>query len=86
MWYGAAIEPLYESPLITGRNYEKIVATLCPSINAHVRKNGLANLVKTLDLHRLVYHGSKSKTARLLGRVKDQLEVFIAPQATFGFV
>lgn len=84
MWYCAAIAPLYENPYITGRNYEKFMATMCPSINAHVRKNGLANLVKTLDLHRLVYHGSKSKTARLLGRVKNQLEVFTAPQATFG--
>ena len=86
MWYCAAVGLLYENPYITGPNYEKFVATMCPSINAHVRKNGLANLVKTLDLHRLVYHGSKSKTARLLGRVKDQLEVYIAPQATFGLV
>ncbi|KAL8830284.1 MAG: hypothetical protein Q9191_001517 [Dirinaria sp. TL-2023a] len=86
MWYCAAVGLLYENPYITGCNYERFVATICPSINAHVRKNGLANLVKTLDLHRLVYHGSKSKTARLLGRVKSQLEVYVAPQANFGSV
>ena len=85
-WYAAAIGPLYQNPSITGRNYDKFVATVCPSINAHVRKNGLAELVKALDLGRLIHHGSKSLTARLLGRVKSSLEVFVAPQATFGCV
>ena len=37
-------------------------------------------------MSRLVYNGSKSLTARVLGRVKGQLEVFIAPAATFSLL
>ena len=33
----------------------------------------------------LVHNGSKSLTARLLGRVKNNLDEFIAPQASFGY-
>lgn len=86
IWYVAAIGPLYQCPIITGTKYEKFVAAICPSINANVRKNGLAELIRVLNLGRLIHHGSKSLTARLLGRVKCTLEVFVAPQATFGYV
>ena len=34
----------------------------------------------------LVHSGSKSLTARLLGRVKSKLEEFVAPQASFAYV
>ena len=34
----------------------------------------------------LVHNGSKSLTARLLGRVKTRLEEFVAPQASFAYV
>ena len=85
-WYSASIARLYEKPIIIGKNYDLFVRSVCPSINANIRKNGLAELVKTLDLSRLVHHGSKSLTARLLGRVKAGIEVFTAPQASFGFV
>ena len=34
----------------------------------------------------LVHNGSKSLTARLLGRVKKRLEEFVAPQASFAYV
>lgn len=85
-WYSASIARLYEKPIIIGKNYDLFVRSVCPSINATIRKNGLAELVRTLDLSRLVHHGSKSLTARLLGRVKIGIEVFIAPQASFGFV
>ena len=37
-------------------------------------------------MSRLVYNGSKSLTARVLGRVKGQLEVLIAPAATFSLL
>ncbi len=85
VWYTAAVGLLYEHPHITGSNYENFVATICPSINAHIRKNGLAELVRSLDLCRLIHHGSRSLTARLLGRVKKNIERFVAPQATFGY-
>ena len=83
-WYSASIAFLYESPDITGKNYDAFVQAICPSVNAHVRRNGLADLVRMLDMSSLVHNGSKSLTARLLGRVKTGLEEFVAPQASFA--
>ena len=85
-WYSASIAYLYESPIINGRNFDRFVEAICPSVNAHVRRNGLANLVRRLDMSSLVHSGSKSLTARLLGRVKTGLEEFVAPQASFAYV
>ncbi len=86
LWYSASIAKLYYSPVITGKDYDAFIRSVCPSINAHIRHNGLAELVRTLDMSRLVHTGSKSLTARLLGRLKGGLEVFIAPQASFAYV
>ncbi|KAF2109720.1 hypothetical protein BDV96DRAFT_502378 [Lophiotrema nucula] len=83
-WYDVGIRRLYESPHIAGRGYELFVRTVCPSINLHVRKSELAGLVKVLDLSYIIHHGNKATTARLLGRTKSSLEVFIAPQASFA--
>ncbi|KZF19267.1 hypothetical protein L228DRAFT_271510 [Xylona heveae TC161] len=83
-WYTAAVPLLYDSPHITGRNFTRFITTVCPSINAHVRKSELADLVRRLDMGELVHNGSKSLTARLLGRVKVRLEEFVAPQASFA--
>ena len=83
-WYSASIAYLYEAPVITGKNYDAFVQAICPSVNAHVRRNGLADMVKSLDMSSLVHNGSKSLTARLLGRVKTALEEFVAPQASFA--
>ena len=85
-WYSASIAYLYENPIITGKNYDPFVRAICPSVNAHVRRNGLADLVRRLDMSSLVHNGSKSLTARLLGRVKTGLEEFVAPQASFAYV
>lgn len=85
-WYSASIAYLYDNPLITGKNYSPFVQAICPSVNAHVRRNGLAELVRRLDMSSLVHNGSKSMTARLLGRVKMRLEEFVAPQASFAYV
>ena len=85
-WYHASTTFLYHSPRISGKNYDLFVRTVCPSINAHIKSNGLSEMIKTLDMSSLVHNGSKSLTARLLGRVKGHLEVFIAPQASFAYV
>ena len=85
-WYSASIAYLYEDPIITGKNYDPFVRAICPSVNAHVRRNGLAELVTRLDMSSLVHNGSRSLTARLLGRVKMKLEEFVAPQASFAYV
>ena len=85
-WYSNSIRCLYDSPRITGKTFDSFVRAICPSVNAHVRVNGLADLVRKLDMSNLVHNGSKSLTARILGRVKGRLEEFIAPQASFAFV
>ena len=83
-WYSSAISELYRAPLVRPSNFDFFVRAVCPSINAHVRHNGLAGFIRRLDLSYLVHNASKSLTARLLGRVKYTLEEFIAPQASFG--
>ena len=85
-WYPAAVQVLYRSPYITGKNFKLFVSAICPSINAHVRKHGLSEMVRRLDMSRLIHHGSKSLTARILGRCKGQLEEFVAPQVSFACV
>ena len=84
--YKAATPFLYAQPIIDGSNFDAFVQAICPSKNAHIRTNGLAELVRALDMSRLVHNSSKSLTARILGRVKKNLEAFVAPQASFGYV
>lgn len=83
-WYNAAVPYLYERPHLYGKNFDPFVRAVCPSINLHVRKSPLSGLVKVLNMGGLVHHGSKSLTARLLGRTKENLEEFVAPQASFA--
>lgn len=83
-WNAASTAQLYASPFLQGPNYDLFTRTICPSINISVRKSPLATLVKDLDLTLLVHQGSKSVTARLLGRTKHSLEHFAAPQASFS--
>ncbi|EKG11736.1 hypothetical protein MPH_11229 [Macrophomina phaseolina MS6] len=83
-WYRCAISRLYEAPHLEGSNFAPFVNTICPSVNLHVRKSELAGLVRVLDLNHIVHQSSKSITARLLGRTKQHLEVFVAPQAAFA--
>lgn len=83
-WYSITVPLLYRAPNLEGRRYDAFVRSICPSINLHVRKSPLSSLVKVLDLRNLVHQGSKSMTARLLGRTKGNLEEFCAPQASFA--
>lgn len=83
-WYDVAIARLYYQPFISGKNFSLFVRTICPSINAHIRKSDLAGLVHVLDMSRLVHHSNKSTTARILGRVKPNLVWFRAPASSFG--
>ena len=83
-WYAAAVPLLYERPYVSGANFQNFVATVCPSKNAHIRRSQLAGFVRTLDMGELVHDGSKSLTARLLGRLKGSLVEFVAPQVSFS--
>lgn len=83
-WYSATVPLLYARPCLGGGNFQQAVATLCPSKNAHIRRSELSEFVRRLDMGELVHDGSKSLTARLLGRLKGGLEEFVAPQASFA--
>ncbi|KAF2709825.1 hypothetical protein K504DRAFT_432796 [Pleomassaria siparia CBS 279.74] len=83
-WYNVSIPRLYKAPFLYGGSYELFIRTVCPSVLAHIKRSELAGHVKVLDLSHIVHQGNKSTTARLLGRTKTSLEVFIAPQASFA--
>lgn len=83
-WHRVGVEFLYSQPILTGHKFASFVAAICPSINLHIRISPLSRYIRVLDLGRLVHQGSKSVTARLLGRVKENLIEFVAPQASFA--
>ncbi|KAH9826816.1 F-box domain-containing protein [Teratosphaeria destructans] len=83
-WYSAAVPFLYARPFISGHNYDPFARTIITSLNLKVRDSPLAKLIRGLNMASLVHQGSKSSTARLLSRTKDNLQDFIAPVATFG--
>lgn len=85
-WYSSAVPALYRSPVITGKNFAQFVRTLCPSVNSRVKRNGLAEMVRRLDMSALVHDGSRSVTARMLRRCQESLEEFMAPKASFAYV
>jgi len=66
--------------------YKGKLCQVLPPVFANVLNQpaALASLVKELDLSHIVHQGNKSTTARLLGRTKASLEVFVAPQASFA--
>ncbi|KAN0072846.1 hypothetical protein V8E54_008960 [Elaphomyces granulatus] len=93
-WYSASIGLLYAEPdFQQALTFEKFIATVCPPIAAASKRKtrtgrnlglGLGSLVRTLDMGSLVHNSTKRVTARLLGRVKENLEVFIAPMVSFS--
>lgn len=83
-WYSASIGCLYDRPFLSGANFDQFVRTICPSKNAHIRASPLASLVRHLDMGDLAHDASRSLTARLLGRLKGNLQQFLAPQVSFS--
>lgn len=83
-WYRTSTPLLYRSPRLYGHNFDPFVLSICPSKNLSVRESRLASLVRILDMSALVHQANKSTTARLLGRTKGNLEVFIAPVRGFA--
>lgn len=86
VWHTIAIPRLYEAPWIRSTNFAKFIDTVCPSINSHIKTSEFSSHIKILDMSNLVHDGSKSLTARLIGRVKENVEVLIAPQTSFAYV
>ncbi|XMA15046.1 hypothetical protein WAI453_007837 [Rhynchosporium graminicola] len=83
-FYYASTPLLYHRPYITPSNFSLFVQTICPSKNAHIKLTPLSPLVHRLDMGALVHNSSKSLTARLLGRLKGNIEQFVAPQSSFA--
>ncbi|KAE8350805.1 hypothetical protein BDV28DRAFT_138438 [Aspergillus coremiiformis] len=84
-WYSAAIALLYERPqVISGISFKRFTETISPPIGTRKNTLNLGSFVHRLNLSHLVHHSSNSLTARLLGRIKENLEVFIAPTLTFS--
>ncbi|KAL4781506.1 hypothetical protein BJX76DRAFT_15453 [Aspergillus varians] len=84
-WYTCAITLLWENPRInSGASFRRLTNTISPPIGVRKSKWNLGTLIHRLDLSSLVHDSSPSMTARLLGRVKDNLEVFLAPRASFA--
>jgi F-box-like len=84
-WYSAALSFLYARPrLEKGNTYRKFTTVLCPPASGPKASKDLGGLVRRLDLSGLVHHSSNSMTARLIGRVRENLEAFIAPAAGFS--
>ncbi|EED20190.1 F-box domain protein [Talaromyces stipitatus ATCC 10500] len=87
-WYSVALSFLYSRPrLEKGNAYRKFTDVLCPPAGLPKTSKDykdLGGLVRRLNLSRLVHHSSNSMTARLIGRVRENLEVFIAPAAGFS--
>jgi hypothetical protein len=86
-WYSAAIAFLYERPRVdSGKAFQKFTETISPPLGARKNKPNLGSFVHRLNLSHLTYHSSNSLTARLLGRIKENLEIFIAPSLSFSYV
>jgi len=84
-FYSVAVSRLYERPrLLNGEAFYNFVTIISPPVNSHVRRVGLEQFVKHLNLSAIAYDSSNSQTARLLRRVAPTLESFVAPAVSFS--
>lgn len=84
VWCSGSILYLYSYPRINPMNFPAFVSAILSDKNARMRKTPLSTFVQCLDMSELVHSSSRSLTAQLLGRVKGNLRLFIAPQASFA--
>ena len=83
-WHAASICLLHDAPHMSQSRFHRFVNTICIPINARSQKNGLAEKISTLDLGGLPRTASGLLTAKVLGRVRVNLKVFVAPPASFS--
>ncbi len=81
-FYNIAMPYLYSCPLLNSSNFEVFIRTMA---STEGRKRNLGSLVTILDLSQIVHSGKNSFTAKLLRRCSKNLEVFVAPQRSFGY-
>ncbi|KAL2362649.1 hypothetical protein RJZ56_004453 [Blastomyces dermatitidis] len=86
IWYSAALPLLYEKPYISGANFDNFARAVCPSVQAYAPRGDLGRFVRRLDFSNLIHNLTTSLTTRFLGRVKDNVEIFIAPASGFSTI
>ena len=77
-WYAALVRVLYNSPHRDQSRFQRFVETICSPVNVHASKNGLADVIHTIDLRSLCANPGKFTTVRLVSRVRQNLHVFMA--------
>lgn len=78
-WYSASLSTLYERPRLRSRNFERFLSAIHLPANLRKHHAEVTRYIKHLDLSAVAYESSNSKTARLLHRVRERLETFVAP-------
>ncbi|OAX83851.1 hypothetical protein ACJ72_01781 [Emergomyces africanus] len=86
LWYSVTIPLLYERPYISGANFDNFALAVCPPAPAYAPRGDLGRFVRRLDFSKLVHNLTTSSTTRFLGRVKENVEIFIAPASGFSTV
>lgn len=79
-WNRVAITRLYAHPRLNCKNYDLFVR----SVIFEPTHRDLTEFIKELDLRLLLCQSSKSVMARLIGRTKNNLEIFRAAPKVFG--
>lgn len=79
MFYRLYLPILYKQPRLNSRNFFQFVETISSS------KSKKGQLVKILDLSTIIQSGKNSYVSKLLRRCAEKLDVFVAPQTSFGY-
>ena len=83
-WHATSICYLHDAPHISQSRFHRFVNTICIPINARSQNNDLAEKITTLHLGSLPRTASRLLTAKVLGRVRVNLKVFVAPPTSFS--
>ncbi|CDK28577.1 unnamed protein product [Kuraishia capsulata CBS 1993] len=79
-FYHALIPDIYAVPKLTSQNFKPFVDTMA----SHKSKKTLCPMVRELDLSTIIQAGKNSYISKLLRRCSPNLQVFVAPQTSFG--
>lgn len=77
LFYAIVLPMIYERPKLKATNFFSFVETI--SANKKIGDN-----IRELDLSYIIQSGKNAFVAKLLKRARKHLEVFVAPQTSFG--
>lgn len=78
LFYAMVLPMIYRSPKLKATNFFSFVESV--STNKKLGEN-----IRQLDLSYIIQTGKNAYVAKLLKRSKKRLEIFVAPQTSFGF-